>query len=334
MPKPNAAERLERLLRLLDLLRDGGPSTATELGKQLGMSSRTVLRDFEKLLEGGVSIVRGDDGTYRLDKNTVHPWGLTESEAIRLLIVLRNLGQTQVGFLGNESLDAVAKKLESTMSAWLRKRAEQYRELFEFQPFAQASPDRSSAFFDLLVASAIRRQRVRIRYRSLSEEMFLETDLAPYRILYAKRSWYCVGHSSLHREVRTFHLGRIATLEEMTKRFRVPKSFSLEDYFGQAWRLIREDKTYDVAVRFSSRVAKNVAEIDWHPSQEVEWEADGSIVFRARVAGVKEISWWILGYGREAEVIAPPELRELIREHALAMLTQSGTADDENGVAG
>ena len=44
-----------------------------------------------------------------------------------------------------------------------------------------------------------------------------------------------------------------------------------------------------------------------------EREPDGSLVWRARVAGLQEIRSWVLGWGGECEVLEPDELRERIR---------------------
>jgi proteasome accessory factor B len=63
-------------------------------------------------------------------------------------------------------------------------------------------------------------------------------------------------------------------------------------------------------------VAKNVAEVLWHKTQRIVWRDDGSMDFQVRVAGVREISWWILGYGDQAEVLKAGRLRQLIAEHA------------------
>ena len=42
--------------------------------------------------------------------------------------------------------------------------------------------------------------------------------------------------------------------------------------------------------------------------------------FHVTVSGLKEISWWILGYGKEAEVLKLQKLREMIRSHAEEIL--------------
>jgi proteasome accessory factor B len=57
-------------------------------------------------------------------------------------------------------------------------------------------------------------------------------------------------------------------------------------------------------------VAARVREATWHPTQKVESEADGSLLWRARVSGTIEIRLWILSWGDEVEVVAPPALRE------------------------
>ncbi|MBN1513559.1 MAG: WYL domain-containing protein, partial [Phycisphaerae bacterium] len=50
-------------------------------------------------------------------------------------------------------------------------------------------------------------------------------------------------------------------------------------------------------------------------------------------SGLHEISWWILGYGDQAEVIRPPELRRIVAGHAVRMAQRyrSGREEDEDG---
>ena len=65
-----------------------------------------------------------------------------------------------------------------------------------------------------------------------------------------------------------------------------------------------------MVLRFEARVSARVREATWHPSQEVRELADGSLEWRARVAGTIEIRLWILSWGDEVEVIAPAALRD------------------------
>ncbi len=71
-----------------------------------------------------------------------------------------------------------------------------------------------------------------------------------------------------------------------------------------------------ISIRFDAAVAPRVAETQWHPSQVLEMADDGTLLWRARVSGVLEIRSWILGWGRDAEVLEPAELRDWVaRQH-------------------
>ncbi|MGI6141839.1 MAG: WYL domain-containing protein, partial [Caldicoprobacterales bacterium] len=52
----------------------------------------------------------------------------------------------------------------------------------------------------------------------------------------------------------------------------------------------------------------------WLPSQKIVKLKDDSIIFTARVDGLKEIKKWVLGFGRLAKVRKPVELIEQIVE--------------------
>ena len=65
----------------------------------------------------------------------------------------------------------------------------------------------------------------------------------------------------------------------------------------------------EVVLRFSPTIAARVRETRWHPSERLEPADDGSLTWRARLSGTLEIRSWILGWGADVEVLAPPELR-------------------------
>ena len=158
--------------------------------------------------------------------------------------------------------------------------------------------------------------KVRLRYRSLYEGRVIRTVLSPYALFFGERAWYLVGFSSAHRAVRMFKVDRIAELTVTEERFRRPARFSVENFLGNAWHLVRGERRYRVLIRFLPKVATNVAEVRWHRTQEVERQPDGSILFKVQVDGIDEIAWWILGYGPYAEVLKPAALRRKVAEMA------------------
>jgi proteasome accessory factor B len=155
----------------------------------------------------------------------------------------------------------------------------------------------------------------------------ISTRVNTYRLLFSRRGWYAIGRSSLHRGVRTFNLGRIRQCEVLEDRYQIPCNFSIKHYLRNAWHLIPEPgPDQEVLVRFGPLVAQNVAEILWHPTQRVTFNPDGSLDFTVTVSGVREISWWILGYGDQAEVIRPEALRQIVAAHVARLSRRYGIA--------
>ena len=77
-------------------------------------------------------------------------------------------------------------------------------------------------------------------------------------------------------------------------------------------------------IRFSRLVAQNVAEVAWHKTQQVHHNEDDTLDFRVQVSGLGEIPWWVLGYGDQAEVLQPPQLRQIVAERAARMAQKCG----------
>jgi proteasome accessory factor B len=71
-------------------------------------------------------------------------------------------------------------------------------------------------------------------------------------------------------------------------------------------------------------VAARVVATTWHESQEVLELADGGVELRLVIAGPTEIRPWILGWGKECEVVAPASLRESIRSEVQSALAAYG----------
>jgi proteasome accessory factor B len=80
--------------------------------------------------------------------------------------------------------------------------------------------------------------------------------------------------------------------------------------FERAWDIIADQDPAEVVLRFSPAVASRVREARWHPTERVDERADGSLEWRATVAGTIEIRLWILSWGDDVEVLEPAALRE------------------------
>ena len=92
------------------------------------------------------------------------------------------------------------------------------------------------------------------------------------------------------------------------------------DYLGRAWSMIPEGRIYNIKLRFLPKVAENVTEVQWHITQKVTRNSDGSATVEFRVNGLGEITWWVLGYGDQVQVLTPKALRNKVLQAAKNMI--------------
>jgi predicted DNA-binding transcriptional regulator YafY len=313
--------RIHRLLNLLSLLQAGKGFNVEGLAQECGVNRRTVFRDLDLLRVSGVPVRYDEERQhYLLQGNSYLPTAnFTTEEALSLIVLCHELGN-QAGLPFLSSARSAAVKLESTLPGRLR---DQLRELTS--ALAIQSPPRNplegkQTLYEQLREALANRRSVRIRYQSLHEGQEIRTKLQPYRLFFSRRSWYVAGRSSLHRATRTFNLSRVTEIEPLNERYRIPRGFTVERFLRNAWHLIPEPgPDWNIVVRFSKMVAPNVAEVHWHKTQQLRWNDDGTLDFCVTVSGLNEISWWILGYGDQAEVRQPEELRRMIALRAARM---------------
>lgn len=320
-----ADRRLRRLLRCLDVLQSGRTLSSASLAVECTVSRRTIFRDLAALQAAGVPIVYDNDrqGYYLPHRVPLLQQELTTEEVFSLLVICQQLGDAETGLPFQSAARRAAHKILKQLPQPLRETAEQSIDSFIIRLDPHHPHDTSETIYRQLMQALLERRNIRIRYLSFSDGCVISTLLGPYRFIYSRRAWYVIGRSSLHRSVRTFHLGRIESADIITSHYRIPPRFSLKRYFGLAWHLIRIPKErYEVIVHFRPPVAGNVAEVRWHSTQNLKWLENGVLEWRGTVEGVQEIAWWILGYGRHATVVSPPALRAIVREHALAMAAE------------
>jgi predicted DNA-binding transcriptional regulator YafY len=257
---------------------------------------------------------------YRIGSTSyLPPTDFTAEEALALVALAAEFGRNDRLPLYKAAYSA-ALKLEAGLPPTLRREVRETTRAITVRLDQVGDLADKMSIHQRLVRAIERKRAVEIEYQSYTEWERITTKLQPYQVLFSRRSWYVIGRSSLHGEVRIFNLLRIASLKELNERFRAPRNFDLDTYLGNAWHLMPSaGRDSHVVIRFKPLVAGNVAEVMWHKTQRTTFLPDGSLEFRATVSGLNEIAWWILGYGDQAEVLQPATLRRQVAQRALNM---------------
>lgn len=308
--------KIRRLFGVVERLQTGRRHSAVELADFCGCSVRTTFRDLKLLADAGLPIMHDDSrqGYWIPADRFLPPTALSRQETIGIVLACDELGR-RIPFL-RPARDAVLKFLAS-LPGKAKSELKDIGDTLQIHLGPMVKMDHLEPQFEAILKSLQQRTKIRIHYNSLAEQRSFSTLVAPYAVFFGIRAWYLIGRSSVHRAVRTFHLGRIDRTELTPDRYDIPPRFSICRYLGNAWRIIRDSgKDTKVVIRFRPPIATNVEQVIWHKTQKTRWNADGTLEFEATVSGIDEIAWWVLGYGEFAEVIEPRSLRQLIRGHA------------------
>lgn len=197
-----------RLLELLALLQQRREWTGPDLAEKLGVGTRTIRRDIEKLRGLGYPIdaAPGVAGGYRLGAGTkLPPLLLDDAEAVAVAVGLRSAATGSIAGIEETSIRALTK-LEQILPDRLRDRV---RDLSSAT--STFGSDGSQIDADLLasIAAACRdSSRLRFTYESRAGEVS-EREVEPSAMVHSGRNWYVVAYDLGRDGWRTFRIDRI-----------------------------------------------------------------------------------------------------------------------------
>jgi len=109
----------------------------------------------------------------------------------------------------------------------------------------------------------------------------------------------------------------------LARTFVRPESFNVEAYAAASISgVLHGNQTTEVRVRFAPRVAKAAIAARVVAERSIEQLDGGSAEITYRVGDVDELVRWVLGWGAQAEILAPPEARTRIATLAKEIATK------------
>ncbi len=307
--------RIHRMLRLLTLLQSGRAATATDLTLELGVSRRTLFRDLKALQEAGVPCYYEAGMGYRIARSFfLPPVNLTVTETLGLLLMGKMAASRRGLPLRDASLGAI-NKLTSSIPEPIRSACADLMSGVSVNPGPQPFDDKEHRYYADLQKCIDEKRQCQIHYKSPVEPQPIQCRLKPYAMHFVTRAWYVFGVTDLYKkQVRVFKLARIVGLDPLESRFERPGRYKVGDTVGKAWRLIPEGSVYRVELEFTPKVATNVTEVLWHPSQCHRFLPDGRCRMNFEVDGLGEIAWWLCGYAGQVVVLKPAALRNRVKQ--------------------
>ncbi|GHC64690.1 DeoR family transcriptional regulator [Streptomyces cinnamoneus] len=303
-----------RLLTLLSLLQTPREWPGSELAERLGVSSRTIRRDVERLRDLGypVQATMGADGGYRLAAGAaLPPLVLDDEEAVAIAVGLRAGAGHAVEGIEEASVRALTK-LEQVLPSRLRHRVSALQAAtvpLTGGDGATVDPRTLTA----MASAATGHERLRFAYRT-GDGTETKRLVEPHRLISTGRRWYLVAYDIDRDDWRTFRVDRVSEPFPTGARF-TPRELPVADAAEFMKRsMTRLQPTYRVVSTFRApaefvaarlpnwlgtptRVDDDTCRLDVTTSDSLEW-----VAFRLALVDC------------EFSVQEPPELVEHLRE--------------------
>jgi predicted DNA-binding transcriptional regulator YafY len=186
---------------------------------------------------------------------------------------------------------------------------------FLYLPHAPKDYRQKTEELDDLFQAVADLRPLRCRYRRGSESSEERITIHPYAMVLYREAIYCVGLHVPRDEIRTFLLDRMRDTEvSATERFELPTDFHIDDYFQGQFGIWRGAQAIRVVVDFDAKVAEYVRARKVHSSQKISTLPDGGTRLSMVVSDLTEVISWVLGFGKTARVVEPPELVASVRD--------------------
>lgn len=299
--------------------------TLREMAREMGVSEKTIRRDLHLFRDLGFPLdeIAESHGrkAWRMQADGQHPaLSFPFDEAIALYLArrfLEPLAGTPFWTAAHRAFRKIRSSLGKSALDYLQRMAGRLHQT----PAGASDYTCKGEVIDQLMLGVEDSRAVFITYHSARSTEPLTYDIHPYGMTFFRGWLYVVGFSCQHETIRHWKVDRMIKAEVTPVPFARPVDFDLAEHFRGSWGIWGGREEVRVRVRFSPAVARYVSEKQWHPTQELEPQPDGSLIAAFQLTATLEIKSWVLSFGPEAEVLEPEELREEILADCERVLT-------------
>ena len=307
------SETSGRLLSLLSLLQTPREWPGPELADRLGVTTRTVRNDVERLRSLGypVEATRGPIGGYRLTAGAAMPPLLLEDdEAVAVAVSLRTASGGAVSGMEESALRALTK-LQQVLPKRLGQRVDALQShTARVAPYS-AAPGSTAPAHD----ARQRRPGPRAGAVRLQRPVGPGSDrkVEPYRLVNWGRRWYLVAFDPQRDDWRTFRVDRLRETRSTGHRFKL-RPLPAEDV--AAWvaskiRTVQQKAIGKALVRMpADDVLRRLG--PWLEGGGVEPRGDDACLVTLGATSYADLAFWLGVLDADFEVVDSPELTEAV----------------------
>ena len=239
-------------------------------------------------------------------------WGFSRSSHLREIISFSKDEIAELeGIKNNLQLDStkdVLNGIVDKLKALSRKNATEIEDAIEIllKTEGSAVTQKPSYKIDIQILDTIR-QAIKENLRIKCKYDGRDKILSPFGIVYGANI-YLIGVEGDKPDPYVYRLHKVTDIELTEEKFD-KGDFDIKEYANRSFG-VYQNEIIKVELRFSKEVADDVLNYNFHPTQKVKQNDDGTVTVKFKASGELEILWHIFRWGDKVQIISPRSLKK------------------------
>lgn len=292
-----------------------------DVSDAFGVNQRTAQRMMREFEEAFPSYICSTDRDRRRwwklsDTTLMHMQGVRASELSALDMAIKH-AQHEGAVMDVRGLVSLRDRLLASMpSIHARKTETDAAAILEAQGLACRPGPKAKLAPNILgaIAEGIKAPfSMDIVYQAARDPEPRLRKVEPYGLLLGTRQYLIARDLDNGRSYRRYRMDRITSAKITGQSFGRDPDFDLDAFAVQAFGSYHADDEHGRVVwRFAPSAAAVAREFEFHPTQQVTEEPDGSLRVEFTASGWIEMVWHLYQWGDQIEVVEPDALRAMV----------------------
>ena len=137
--------------------------------------------------------------------------------------------------------------------------------------------------------------------------------IEPLGMIYGSKIYLVAKEKAKGSEIYNYLLHKFENLK-LTDKIFDKGNFNLQEYTNESFG-VYHGEILNVKLSFDKDLAQEAKEFNFHPTQKLHEEADGTLMVTFKASGSKEIIWHVFRWGAGCKIIAPKSLRDEYKKY-------------------
>ncbi len=184
----------------------------------------------------------------------------------------------------------------------------------------QAEEKIDEMVFNICLSALVHKRAVSIKYYNPHKDETTHRTISPQHLLNLSGNWYLVSYCHKNEKLQNFMPGRMdqVKIKKDAAFFEVPRK-TVDRHISSSFGAFKGRTVASVVLLFSKKKANWVKRQFWHKDKKIISKENGQLELHLPVADYTEITGMILQQGADVEVLAPDDLRRIVKDEIKKM---------------